>query len=277
MKRLILWVSADQEAFLEEWLWNQGVLSVSSRPQYVAERCLEALVEDEAASALKQAARELSWMGRPTTEKVYIETVDEQEWQVRWRDNFQMIQVGRLRLAGEWERIEADETTLLIYPGQAFGTGQHETTQMILGRLQEMNLAGKRVLDAGCGTGILAIAAERLGAGFVFGFDADPVCRENMEHHLAMNRTQKTRLAIGTLNDFEHEPYDLILANITLNVLRELWPRFRTLLKPGGVLLSSGLLSEQMAEAVSLLEAEGFAVGERRVKGEWCLLEALLP
>jgi ribosomal protein L11 methyltransferase len=269
-------IDAATEAFLEEWLWIQGALSVGSEPPHVADRKLTALFEDLDTTVFETSLREaLEGFGGDIKDISYA-VVNEQAWQEKWRENFKPLRIGSFQIVGEWEEIADDPRVIRVYPGQAFGTGQHETTQLIIERLEEIGLSGKRVLDVGCGTGILSIAAERLGAIEVFGFDNDPDCLENMDRHLRINNTKRTKLSIGTLDDFHLQPFDIILANITINVLREVWPGLKTLLKPNGILLNSGILVEQRVEAEQALAEHGFQVGRVRQKGEWLMIEAQL-
>ena len=277
MKRVTLFVHLpEQEDFVEQWLWTDGAFSVSSLPPSNPDRRLEAIYEDldnqAFESRLTQAAAE--WPGE--LPPIAICEVDPQDWQNQWRENFKPIQAGRFTLVGEWEGHATDDETILIYPGQAFGTGQHETTRLVLEHMETLDLKNKSVLDIGCGTGILSIAAEKLGAHSVFGFDIDPDCTENMKHHLRINDSQRVELAIGTLADFSwpDQAFDLILANITLNVLNEIWPGMRRLLKNGGHLVSSGILLEQRDEAERSLSDQGFGIYRHTGLGEWLLLAA---
>lgn len=279
MKRVSLFVqSLEQEDFIEQWLWADGAFSVSTLPPGNPDRRIEAVYEelddDAFGQRLQQAAGE--WPGSPPP--ISICDINPEDWQNNWRDNFKPLQAGRFTLVGEWEGQRSDDQTILIYPGQAFGTGQHETTRLVLEHMETLDLSGKRVLDIGCGTGILAIAAEKLGAAEVFGFDIDPDCRENMQHHLRINESSRVRLDIGTLADFpaENKTYDVVLANITLNVLEAVWPEIPNLLADGGHLISSGILIEQKEQAERLLSEQGFAAYRHTGLGEWLLLAAQL-
>ncbi len=271
MIRVTIACSAETKEFLEELLWAHEALSVSSPALHASARFLEALFAEVEEGALTEQLR----AAIPGLGQIRFEEVQEQAWQETWRENFKPLQVGKFTLVGEWEASIQDAPEIIrIYPGMAFGTGQHETTQLIIERLQELDLGAKKVLDAGCGTGILAIAAERLGAAEVFGYDIDPDCEENMIHHLTINRCTRTRLAIGVLEDFPESSYDVIVANITINVLREVWPSLRRQLAPGGVILNSGILEEQKAEALTVLAELGYAVEQIRHKGEWLMIQA---
>ncbi|MDJ0838226.1 MAG: 50S ribosomal protein L11 methyltransferase [Acidobacteriota bacterium] len=275
LTKITVEVTPAAEDLAEDVFWIHGATSVSSVPPHETRRILEGMFQQVDPAAFRNALA-TSLEGMPEAIVSFTtEEVGEQDWQVDWRNNFKPIQAGGFRLVGEWEAPDAvDEKTILVYPGQAFGTGQHETTRLVLTRLEELDIAGLTVLDVGCGTGILSIAAERLGASRVFGFDADPDCRENMQHHLEINKTTRVTLEIGTLDQFDLKPYDIILANITIDVLKSVWPRLARLLAPYGVLISSGILEEQRDEAVQALEACGLKIREIRRDGEWLLVEA---
>lgn len=276
MEEVIIQLDQALEGFVEEWLWIQDALSVALQPPHVAERSLTALFDRVEPDAFRQALATATADFAGKIHGVRFQTVDEQAWQVHWRESFKPFRIGRFRVVGEWEAIAEDPQTLRVYPGQAFGTGQHETTRLMIEHMETLDLQGKRVLDVGCGMGMLSMVAERLGAAEVFGFDADPDCEENMHRHQAINRTRRVTLKIGKLEDFALEPFDLILANITLNVLHGVWPRLATLLKPGGRLLNSGMLESQREDAVRSLVACGFQVSEILTKGAWLLVEARL-
>ena len=275
MERIIINLDGACESFVEEWLWAKGALSVESLPPHEPDRKLIALFDAQAdqnafGQELDGAAAEFGGniLG------LVFEEVNQEGWQEKWRDSFQPLEVGQFRLVGDWEAEGDDSHLIRIYPGQAFGTGQHETTRLVIQAMTTLDMRGKRVLDAGCGTGILSIIAERLGASDVFGFDVDPDCRENMECHLEMNKTRHVKLDIGVLEDFQLEPYDVILANITINVLQQIWPQLPALLKPDGVLLNSGILATQEDEAMEALADAGFRIGEVLRDDEWLMIEA---
>ena len=273
----VIHLDPQSEDFVEEWLWARGALAVSAPPLHETGRWLQALFPAlERDGFQRELLAAVSDFGGTVTGCAFHE-VAEEAWQEKWREGFEPLQVGSFRIVGEWEETVDDPRVIRVYPGQAFGTGQHQTTQLIIEYLEGLSLQNKRVLDAGCGTGILAIAAERLGAAEVFGFDVDPDCRENMRRHLRINRTERVQLAIGALPDFHFSPFDVILANITLNVLKELWPQFPALLQAGGRLISSGILVEQRTEAEEMLTRSGFQVMSCRQKGEWLLIEAGKP
>ncbi len=266
------------ESFVEEWLWAVGALSVSSEPQHVPERKLVALFDqvDQGSFRLLLESAAAPFEGK--VDSVAFSSVDAMDWQVKWRENFEPFSIGSFRIMGEWEEGAcSDERTVLVYPGQAFGTGQHQTTRLMVKRLSESDLTGKAVLDVGCGTGILALVAESMGARRVFGFDVDPDCDENMRHHLRINHSERVTLAIGSINDFDISGFDLVMANITINVLLEVWPKLAEHLPSGGLILSSGILDCQEDQAVATLQGLGLLVDDIRREGEWIMVEARKP
>lgn len=280
MKQVYLEIPAEHEAMAEEWLWGLEAFAVASAAPHETKRTLTAQFEsfDEAEfqTSLEQFCQ--AWDIDRAALALKISDVETDGWQTRWRESFQPLQAGRFSILPEWqEGASSNADTILIYPGQAFGTGQHETTRLVIEAMEKHNLQDARVLDVGCGTGILAIAAEKLGAATCFGFDIDPDCRENMDRHLAMNQTQNVQLEIGTLEDFDFNNCDVVLANITINVLSLVWPVVHQRMKPGALIISSGILLEQKQQALDLLAQHGYQVLYVSDLGEWCAIEAKLP
>ncbi len=196
----------------------------------------------------------------------------DQDWSMAWRDQFKPIQFGSgLWICPSWEDPpEPDAINLYIDPGMAFGTGNHQTTLMCLQWLGENRTLLKHasVLDYGCGSGILAIAAARLGANPVFGIDIDAdaliVAREN-----AVGNECKS-VQFG-LTDMESPRVNFLLANILAGPLIELQPKFAELLIPGGNLVLSGLLAEQVDDIVLAYQPD-FELQPPRLDGEWAML-----
>lgn len=278
MLRLDINVLLEQEDLLEDWCWQWGALAVYRKPaDEVAPggiRQVGALFNE--LDVTEFSDRAFLFFPEKTLISIHTQEVREEAWQESWRKNFEAFSVGPLRIVPEWDGVEPDEHTLLVYPGQAFGTGQHETTKLMIRAILNLNLKGKTVLDAGCGTGILSIVAEKCGASDVFGFDSDVDCRENMQRHLQMNQTKNTQLKVGRWDELKLGTYDFVFINITLNVLRELWPKIPTALKPGGTLLTTGILIEQADEAIEILNSLGFEIEDRTELAEWCLFRCTM-
>ncbi len=203
-----------------------------------------------------------------------VSTVRSEDWSSSWKANFKPLRVGRrLMIVPTWEQPELnpDDIVLRIDPGMAFGTGGHETTRLCLELLEEIMAApsSPAVLDLGTGSGILAMAAARLGAGRVLAVDIDPQAVEVARENLAMNGMAKLVECATTPLESIGESFDLILANILAEELVRLAPSLIRRLAPGGALVLSGILAER-----EQLVRGGFALPdltycETRHQGEW--------
>ena len=168
-------------------------------------------------------------------------------------------------------------TPLYLDPGLTFGTGAHATTRLCLTALEGLVRGGERVLDLGCGSGILSVAALRLGAGSALAVDIDDKCRDAARENAGLNGIGPERLDILVGNLLTDEAvaakigggYDVVLANIVADVIIALAPRVRGLLNPGGTFLCSGVIEGRTAEVEAALAASGLEVLERREDGGW--------
>lgn len=174
--------------------------------------------------------------------------IGEQNWNEEWERSIQPQTIGSFFVHPTWTPFEGDtqgKIELLIDPKMAFGTGYHATTRLMLEWLPEVIRKGDEVLDAGTGTGILAIAALKLGAKSAFGFDIDEWSEANAQENILLNKVEGLEVKLGSTEVIpEGHTYDVILANINRNALIGLIPELRTYLKEGGRLLLSGLLEE---------------------------------
>jgi ribosomal protein L11 methyltransferase len=210
--------------------------------------------------------------------------VDEADWADAWKTHFPVMRIGRrLVIRPTWRRHRAapHDVVLALDPGMAFGTGLHPTTRLCLAAIEAAgergDLDGARVLDVGCGSGILAIAAARLGAAGVLGLDIDPIAIEATVANARRNRlARRIRARVGSLPSGE-PPFDVVLANLFASVLVTLAAPLRGELRPGGLLLASGIFSDREGEVVDALRAAGLAVVERAAEGDWVALAARRP
>ena len=207
--------------------------------------------------------------------------VHEADWADAWKRHFPVIRVGRrivIRPTWRRHRRQPDDVVLALDPGMAFGTGLHPTTRLCLAALErvaEEGRLGTRVLDVGCGSGILSIAAARLGARSVLGVDTDPIAVEATEANAHRNRVRRVvRARPGSLPSGA-APFDLVLANLIASVLVTLAPGLAAELRPRGVLLASGIFRDREEEVREALAAAGLAVARRDTDGDWIALEAV--
>ena len=207
--------------------------------------------------------------------------VHEEDWASAWKAYFPVLRVGRrivIRPTWRRHRREAEDVVIAMDPGMAFGTGLHPTTRLCLAALEPLaddgRLTGARVLDVGCGSGILAIAALRLGAASALGVDTDPIAIESTDANARRNGlARRTRARVGSLPSGE-PPFDVVLANLIAGVLVPLAPALRREIIDGGTLVASGIFIDREAEVRSAFEAAGLLVTDRLAEGDWVALEA---
>jgi len=201
-------------------------------------------------------------------------TVADQDWLAEWKKGYEPIAIGQsLLVCPSWRRDQArntDRVMIEIDPGMAFGTGTHETTRGCLEMLEKY-WEGGAMLDVGTGTGILAIAAAKLRPGSrVVGFDVDPEAVEVAIENAAINGVaEEIEIEVNKLSSYQGQEFDLVLANLTADVIIPLSPEFPQVLKPQGVLIVSGVLREQTDDVRAALESHDLSVIEMKLDGEW--------
>jgi ribosomal protein L11 methyltransferase len=201
-------------------------------------------------------------------------TVADQDWLAEWKKGYEPIAVGQsLLICPSWRRDQArnsDRIVIEIDPGMAFGTGTHETTRGCL-ELLEKYWKGGSLLDVGTGTGILAIAAVKLRPGSrVVGFDLDPEAVEVALENAAINGVaDEIEIEVNKLSSYQGQDFDLVLANLTADVIIPLSPEFPQVLKPQGALIVSGVLREQTDDVRAAFESQNLSLIEMMPEGEW--------
>lgn len=201
------------------------------------------------------------------------EVVDEQNWNTEWEKTIRAQSIGRFFIRPTWSDAApgGDELLLEIDPKMSFGTGYHETTRLMLRMLPEVIGEGKEVLDAGTGTGILAIAAVKLGAAGVFAFDIDKWSITNAEENVYLNGVEKQ----VTVKQGTHEvvpagqDFDVILANIQQNIIADMMPFFSERLRDGGDILLSGLLKSDESKVLEQLGQYDIDPEDTARENEW--------
>lgn len=240
--------------------------------------------DDTVARAVAEASEALGHLQafglRPIGE-LTTRVVREDDWAEAWKEHFPVLRVGRrLVIRPTWREHEAlpDDVVVALDPGMAFGTGLHPTTRLCLAALERVadggRVTGARVLDVGCGSGILAIAAVRLGAEEALGVDTDPIAVEATLANAALNDLGgQIQARAGSLPSGE-SPFRVVLANLIAGVLIPLAPLLRAEMDDDGVLLASGIFVDREAEVAAAFEAAGLTIVNRDVEGEWIALKA---
>ena len=200
-----------------------------------------------------------------------VEQVEDKDWEREWMDNFHPMQFGRrLWICPSWREVpDPQAVNVMLDPGLAFGTGTPPTTALCLEWLDNLDLSGKTVIDFGCGSGILAIAAIKLGAAKVIGIDIDPQALLASKDNAARNGVEDQIEVYLPKDQPEGLVADVVVANILAGPLRELSPIIKGLLKPGGQLAMSGILDTQ-AESVAEFYRDDLELDPIAEKSEWC-------
>ena len=200
--------------------------------------------------------------------------VNEEDWANSWKEYYKPLHIGeKIVIVPAWERYEKKEHEVIVSmdPGMAFGTGSHETTRLVIGLLEKYTKPGCRMLDVGCGSGILAICAAKLGAGQCRAYDIDPVAvRVANENIKDSGLTNVTCEVSDLLRDVDRSyAYDLITANIVADIIIRMAPDVGALMHAGTVLLVSGIILERSGDVVEALEKHGLKIVDRAVDNDW--------
>jgi ribosomal protein L11 methyltransferase len=200
-----------------------------------------------------------------------IQKIEKQNWNEEWEKNFEPLLISGICSvrASFHPRPEGVAYDIVINPKMSFGTGHHETTTLMIENQLEIPQAGKRVLDMGCGTGILAILAAKLGAAEVVAVDIEDWTVENARENADLNAVS-VEVRLGDVQAITRDaPYDIILANINRNVLLADIPVYARLLVPGGTLVLSGFYTEDLEAISSQAFANGLSYKTTRTKNNW--------
>ncbi|MDP8051835.1 50S ribosomal protein L11 methyltransferase [Pasteurella atlantica] len=205
-----------------------------------------------------------------------IEQIEDKDWEREWMDNFHPMQFGeRLWICPSWREVpDPNAVNVMLDPGLAFGTGTHPTTELCLRWLDSLDLEGKTVIDFGCGSGILAIAALKLGAKSVIGIDIDPQAITASKMNAEQNGVAD-KLALYLPEDQpQNLQADVVVANILAGPLKELAPLIINLVKPQGLLGLSGILTTQ-SESVCEAYQQDYELDPVAEKEEWCRITGI--
>lgn len=222
-------------------------------------------------------------LGECTIEESQTEDVD---WINNWKKYFHQFYVDDILIIPSWEKVKPeDEDKMIIHidPGTAFGTGMHETTQLCIRQLRKYVTEESKILDVGCGSGILGMLALKFGAAYSVGTDLDPCAIDATYENMEENGISKDRyeVMIGNIIDdpaiqdkVGYETYDIVVANILADVLVPLTPVIVNQLKPGGIYITSGIIDDKETTVVEAVKKAGLEVLEVTYQGEWVSVTA---
>ena len=210
--------------------------------------------------------------------EITVSGVNEEDWANSWKAYYKPIKIGeRIVIVPAWEKYSAepDEIVVRMDPGMAFGTGTHETTRLVIKLLEKYIKHGMRVADVGCGSGILAICASKLGAGECKAYDIDPVAvkvaNENIKDSGLTNVTCDVSDLLKQV-DKSGGTYDVICANIVADIIIRMMPDVGALMDENSVILASGIIVERSEDVINGFEEHGFKIIERIDENGWCAL-----
>lgn len=225
-------------------------------------------------------------LGECVIEESQTEDVD---WVNNWKQYFHQFYVDDILIIPSWEDVkpeDSDKMVIHIDPGTAFGTGMHETTQLCIRQIRKYVTDSTRILDVGCGSGILGMLALKFGAAYSVGTDLDPCAIEATRENMEVNGISQDsyEVMIGNIIDDEkiqdkvgYACYDIVAANILADVLVELTPVVVNQLKPGGIYITSGIIDDKEQTVVDAVTAAGLEVLSVTYQGEWVCVTAKKP
>jgi ribosomal protein L11 methyltransferase len=232
--------------------------------------------EEEQRQQIEEGLWHLGQIGPHFVGELTSRVVAEEDWANAWKEYYHVLHVGtRVVIKPSWRDYapRPGEVVLELDPGMAFGTGLHPTTRMCLELLEQRVQPGMRVLDVGTGSGILALAAAKLGAASVLALDVSSVAVESAQANVRANGLdERIAVRLGSIEAASGARYDLVVANIIARVIAELAPALVGALGTGGLLIASGIIDERLSLAEDALRAAGLAEIEQVRDGDWVSL-----
>lgn len=228
---------------------------------------------------IRESVNNLSDFGLDIGEMVLeVYEVNQQDWENEWKKYYKPVKVSdSIVIKPTWEEYDAalNETVIELDPGMAFGTGTHETTAMCIRALEKYITSNDTVLDIGCGSGILTIAAAKLGADRVIGVDLDPVAVKVSKENILLNSMSAfTEIRHGNLMEVVSEKADIVVANIIADIIIPLSADVPSFLNKEGIFISSGIIKSRIDEVEKAIAENGLEILEVNIDGEWACIVA---
>ncbi len=267
-------VAPETSDALTRLLADRGCLGVYEHAPHLVAYFPDSIGIDEIRHRIDDALAMLKGSELPADisyEHVYL---SERDWNETWKKKFQPINVGQtLAIVPPWEKAPEGKVPIIVDPGMAFGTGHHETTRFCLATIERLaeQTAHGRFCDIGTGTGILAIAARKLGFSEAVGVDTDPLAVDAAKRNVVHNQLDNIALYEGSVEKTDGT-FDLIAANLLSEILKALASEIVARMKPDSLALLSGILVGQEDEVIETFSALGTTVEEKLIDGRWVSL-----
>jgi len=202
--------------------------------------------------------------------KRHYTTIEPRNWNEEWEKNFEPVLIaGRVSIRAPFHRPQPADHELVIEPKMSFGTGHHATTALMIEQMLAMDIAGRAVVDFGCGTGILAILADKLGAASIVAIDHEEWAVANSKENTERNKADKVRVLLADDMSSSGITFDVMLANINRNVIMNSLQSWRNFLRPDGVLVVSGILVTDTQDVSDMAARSGFSVEKQLTEAGW--------
>ena len=199
-----------------------------------------------------------------------VKKIKNKNWNEEWEKNYDPVEINeRCTVRAPFHKSSKKNYDIIIKPDMSFGTGHHETTRLMIDFLFEQNLENKKICDVGCGTGILSIIAEKIGANEIDAVDIEINCVENTKENIKRNSCKKIYTKLCSSEGLLGNNYDLILSNITLNNLKDNFKNFKNLAKQNTILIVSGFYKKDLKNVNQMLKNFGFELVEFKTKNNW--------
>ena len=268
------------EEFLEDNRETWDLVDEDLKKKNIETNVKVYILEDESqAEKIEEIKNMLNRLKASDSEDIFgslnmtFNDIKEEDWANNWKKYFKPFNVGKkLLIKPTWEECDNKENRIIleIDPGASFGTGSHETTKMCLIGLEDYMKEGDEVIDVGCGSGILSIAAAKLGCKHVTGVDIDPMCIETSSYLSKINSvSDKFDVFIGDLAEKVDVQADVVVANIFAHIIKRLTPDTKRILKKGGIFISSGIIEETVDTVIESYKENGFEILEVNNMGDW--------
>lgn len=236
--------------------------------------------EEEARQRVAEGLWHFASLGQHFVGELQTQVVNEEDWANAWKDYFHVTHIGqRLVIRPSWREYapKGEEVVLELDPGMAFGTGLHPTTRLCLEQVEQRTQPGMRVIDVGTGSGILALAAAKLGANSVYCIDNSSVAVESATANAALNGlSDKITVVLGILDEAEAtrmaDQFDIVLVNILAHIIGGMAPQLAQIVAPGGLVIASGIIEARRPDAEPPLLAAGLKLIDQAAIDDWLVL-----